>query len=283
MNKKEAFKLFNLMIRVAEKKLFEFTLNNEFNVEQKADKSVVTACDKAIDQELTKIVNEAGLQTVSEEGEHVLNRVESGNYITIDPIDGSLGYVEYVNHAIENGGIRNFLKKDLGAKSDFCLLLGIVENSKPRFGACYNFITKEKILIDAQEPESLIRENNVRNYQQKNAVYVDQRKGDCVEDILTKMEDIEVIKQAALGLKSLYTILNEHQNAITSHRVQSAGLWDIMPAAVAAEAFGGIIYDDNGEELQLDKYILLPGLGATIIKGDKFTFILNELRKKVRI
>lgn len=281
MDKNQAFQLFNQMIKIAELELFEFTLNNnnKFDIEHKADKSVVTACDKAIDEKLTRAAQKNGFQVVSEEGEHVLSIVQSGNYITIDPIDGSLGYIDHVNYAIENGGVKKFLKKDLGAEHDFCLLLGIVEASQPRFGACYNFITKEKIMIDALDPDSFIRENNVRKYSYPNAVYIDQRKGDYVEDLLLDTPDSKAITQATLGLKSLYTILNNHQNAITCHRVQTAGLWDIMPAAVATKAFGGQVYDDKGEELKLNEYIILPGKGATIIKGDKYKFALNELRK----
>jgi hypothetical protein len=140
------------------------------------------------------------------------------------------------------------------------------------------FLTKEKILIDGNDPNNLVRENNVRGYNQKFAVYVDQRKGDYIEDKLTALEDVAVIMQAALGLKSLYTVLNPHEAAVTLHRVQTAGLWDIMPAAVAARAFGGGVFDDLGNPLECDKYIILPGRGATILKGDKFDFVLNELK-----
>lgn len=277
MKTNEAFQLFKQMIATAEKELLEFTQNFPLNTESKADKSVVTACDKKIDEKLTQLAQEAGLQVVSEEGEHVIDIVKSGNYITIDPIDGTLGYIEYVNYALENGGIQEFLKKDLGPASDFCLLLGIVENGVPMYGAVYNFITKEKILVDGNDKKNLIRKNNKRNYTQRFAVYVDQRAGDAIEQELVKIPDVSVIKQAALGLKSIYTIVNPHRSAVTVHRVQKAGLWDIMPSAVASRAFGGKVYDDKGEELDLKSYIILPGTGATIIKGDKFQFVLEKL------
>lgn len=279
MTKDQAYTLFETMIAVASKELVDFTLSSSLNTEHKADKSVVTACDKCIDDKLTKLAHDAGLQVVSEEGPHVLDVVKSGNYITIDPIDGTLGYIEYVNYALEHGGIETFLQKDLGAASDFCLLLGIVENNVPRFGAAYNFITKEKILVDSADKAGVVRERNARQYNQSYAVYVDQRPGDHIEDQLRAVPDVSVIKQAALGLKSIYTIINPHQEAVTVHRVQSAGLWDIMPAAVATRAFSGQVYDDKGDELVYNQYILLPGTGATILKGDKFAFVLDELRR----
>jgi hypothetical protein len=51
-----------------------------------------------------------------------------------------------------------------------------------------------------------------------------------------------------------------------------------MPAAVASRAFGGQIYDGLGEALEFDRYIVLPGKGATIIKGDKYNFVVDELK-----
>jgi hypothetical protein len=52
-----------------------------------------------------------------------------------------------------------------------------------------------------------------------------------------------------------------------------------MPAAVATRAFGGQVYDDTGDILRLTDYVILPGIGATIIKGEKFAFILERLRR----
>jgi len=279
MTKDQAFNLFNQMIAEASDELLDFTLNSPINAEHKADKSVVTLCDKQIENRLVKIAQGVGLQVVPEEGEKVLEIVKSGNYLTIDPIDGTLGYLEYVNNALNKGDIKDFLKEDLGAASDFCILLGLVENGVPAYGACYNFVTKEKILIDGNDPNNLLRENNARDYSQEYAVYVDQRPGDFIEQELIDMPGVSVIKQAALGLKSLYTVINSHKSAITVHRVQTAGLWDIMPAAVACRAFGAKVYDDKGEELKLQDYIVLPGIGATIIKGDKFNFVLDLLKK----
>ncbi len=165
MNKSDAYALFEELIKSAQGELLKFTLSAPLSVDKKADKSLVTGCDKTIDQKLTEISQQHGLKVVSEEGEHVRSIVNSGNYITIDPIDGTLGYIDYVNKARESGDIKTFLKTDFGPEHDFSLLLGIVENSKPRFAACFNYVTKEKILLDALDKNNLVRENNVRNYE----------------------------------------------------------------------------------------------------------------------
>ncbi len=280
MNKNTAFSLFEELIKTAQEELVKFTLASPLSIDKKADKSLVTECDKVIDQKLTEIAQSHGLQVVSEEGEHVKDMVKSGNYITIDPIDGTLGYIDYVNKAVELGDITSFLKTNLGPEHDFSLLLGIVEDAQPRFAACFNYVTKEKILVDALDKRNLIRENNLKNYTQKFAIYSDPRfLNDPIVNKLLSLPEVTSINQATFGLKSIYTILNPHQAAITLHRVQAAGLWDVLPAAVAAKAFGGHIYDDNGDILVLNDYIVLPGNGAAVIKGDMFQFVVEDLRK----
>lgn len=282
MNHNKIYALFEQMIRVATEELVSFTVESgkDLDHEFKADKTLVTACDRHIDRKLTQICHDAGLQVVSEEGEHVLNIVKSGNYFTIDPIDGSLGYLDYVNHSYNGENEVAFLSEDLGKESDFCLLLGLVENGKPRAGACYNFVTQEKVLMDAEAPDAFVRENNKRDHKGRYVAYLDQRPGTEIEVEILKLKDVAGIKQATLGLKSLYTILNDHESAITLHQVQTAGLWDIMPAAVAAQIFGGQVYDEQGNELDTQKYIILPGKGAVITKGSKFKFVIDKLRER---
>lgn len=277
----KAYELFDRMIMVAKKELFEFTLNQPFVKEQKADKSVVTACDKAIDKKISAISKEAGFAVVSEEGEHTVEVVKTGSYLTIDPIDGTLGYIDYVNDALAHGDIANFLKKDLGSLHDFCLLVGIVANGIPQYGLLYNYVTEETILVDGNDTSHLVRKNNIRNYTQQYAAYIDQYgKNEELGQLFINMPEVSIIKQATVGLKSLYALLNAHEAAVMPHRAQASGLWDILPAAVAARAFGGEIYDDLGNPLRLDTYAVIPGKGVTVIKGEKFQFVKDILKGK---
>lgn len=279
MNQKTIYDLFEQMIATATKELFEFTLHSSIQIVQKQDKSFVTDCDKQIDERLSKLAQEAGLQVVSEEGEHSLDIVKTGNYLTIDPIDGTLGYIENVKYALEHGGIRTFLQKDLGIQSSFCLLLGVVGNSTPRYCACYNYVTKEKILIDGGNRDNFIWENPYPSPTQDNVVYLDPRQGNSLERLLVNLSDVTITRLASLGLRTIYTIINPHKNAITLHTVQAAGLWDILPAAVAARAFDGSIYGTNGNILKLNKYVILPGTGVVAVKGTKFEFIVDRLKQ----
>jgi 3'-phosphoadenosine 5'-phosphosulfate (PAPS) 3'-phosphatase len=258
----------------------EFTVSSQLKIQEKADKSLVTACDRIIDEKLTSIVSSYGFSVISEEGKHVQKIVESGNYVTIDPIDGSLGYIDYANDFyLKNTSVVPFLK-DLGPSSDFSLLLGIVENAVPKYGACYNYVTKEKIFLDGDNRANFSRTNARTIYDQENVAYVDQRKGDWIEDRIKETKNTTAITQATVGLKSLYTIINPHKSAIMCHRVQSSGLWEILPAAVASRIFGGEIYDDCGDTLKLNRYIELPGRGCTVIKGEAFAFVRDLIRNK---
>lgn len=279
MNRQEAFQLFEGMIKLAEAELHKFTKVQDLNVEQKADKTVVTGCDCQIDNALSEFAKSRGLLVVSEEGDKENQVVKGGKYMTIDPIDGSLGYINYVNYALEHGGIETFLSQDLGASSDFCLLLGIVENGSPKYGCCFHYVTREKILLDAQAPDQCMIQNKKRKYTGKSAVYVGPRPGEQIQQKISEMPDVTTIRQSTLGLRSLFTIINEHEEAITIHRVQHAGLWDTLPTAVAVKAFGGTLLDDKGNEVIYDKYVILPGKGATCIKGNRFLYVKDELRR----
>lgn len=278
MNRTEAFGLFAGMVSVAQKELVSFTKSQHLNVDRKADKTVVTACDVHIDNALSTLARSKGVVVVSEEGAKEQANVRSGTYVTIDPIDGSLGYVEYVNWALANGGMDKFLSTDLGPQSDFCLLLGYVENGVPQYACCYHYVTNETILLDGNDANACIVENAKRKRATPAALYVDPRPGEQIQASIAAQAGVQTIVQATLGLKSLYVLLNDHVDALTIHRVQAAGLWDILPTAVAARAFGGLLLDDNGEKVKFNEYVVLPGRGATCIKGKRFLNVQQTLK-----
>lgn len=274
--------LFRAMADRARDELFKFTKSTVIQSNVKPDKTLVTSCDLAIDEILSSMAKDAGFPVVSEEGEASESIIRKGTYITIDPIDGTLGYLHYVQDALSRNAVNEFGAKDLGPEYDFTLLLGYVNEGKACFGGCFNYITNEIILIDGSNPSHFKWENKKREYKGKCVAYVDPRPGDSVEDEIRSVQGVSVITQATLGLKSLYTFIGQHESAIACHRVQVAGLWDILPAATAARAFGGTIYDDQGNELVLNQYAILPGRGATILKGPAFKFVVDRLKEKAR-
>jgi fructose-1,6-bisphosphatase/inositol monophosphatase family enzyme len=280
MDKNKTYELFDNMISEAEKELHNSTVNSRLSVRKKADSTFVTQCDLAIDEKLNDIATKSGFRIISEENTHAIETVKSGNYMTIDPIDGTLGYIEYVERAFSGNDIGSFLSSDLGPQSDFCLLLGIVSEGNPAYGAVYNYVTREKILLDGSDAANTVRTGKIRNFSQKNAAYIDTRPiSDSVMDTVMAQPDTSLISEAAFGLRAVYSLINPHESSIAIHRTQTAGVWDIIPAAVAARAYGGKIFDDTGEPFKTTEYVILPGHGATVIRGMKFEFITGELKK----
>ena len=280
MQYQEAFALFEKMIAVAKQELLEFTLHQPFEKEQKADKSMVTDCDKMLDTKLSAMAWETGFQVLSEEGDHAEDILHSGNYFIIDPIDGTNRYINNINFALEQGSINRFLEKDLGSDHDFALLLGIVENGIPQYAAVYVYTTGEKILVDGNNKDNLVRENNVRNFTGKDVVYTHNEHVGQIEKTVSSLPDVTLISQSAYGIKSLYTLINPHENAMAPHKKNNMGLWDVMPAAVAARAFGGQVYDGQGKPLVCTEYVYIPPRGAIVVKGEKFLSMLDLLQDK---
>lgn len=283
LNTADAFDLFRTLAERAKRELFQVTASAAVHAELKPDRTLVSNCDIAIDQALSGLVKEYGLRVVSEESAASFAAVSCGTYVTIDPIDGTLGYLAYVQHALEHGGIESFGKLDLGAEFDFTLLIGIIENGLPRYGASINYITNETIFVDAADSECLVWSNRCRHHAGDLVAYVDPRAGDNIEREILSVSGVSVITQATLGLKSLYALLGQHQSAVVCHRVQAAGVWDIAPAAAAARAFGGNVYDDLGKLVQFDRYAVLPGKGATILRGTTFEFVVDRLQEAAGI
>jgi len=284
----EIFSLFDLMYQEAKEELYRVTLTMPLDIAHKADTTVVTACDSAIDECTSGIAALHGFSVLSEEGVQSDEIVCAGTYCAIDPIDGTREYIESVNDAIADGGVLCFLESPRSKKRNFCFLVGLVENGMPTYGACYNYVTGEQILIDANAPHlarlnapALSREDMCHNSDPivytDPRVFSDPRYGPRLQKIVQQVPGTRVIAQGSFGLNAVHALLNGHQDALVFHPVQQSGLWDVLPAAVAARAFGGEIFDGQGKPLKLDSYVLVPGLGLYVLKGDKFRFVIDEI------
>ena len=158
--------------------------------------------------------------------------------------------------------VTDFGTVDLGPLHDFGLLVGIVEQAQPLFGLAYNYITQEAIMVDGVNRKNLIWKNKTRFYDQKFAAYLSSRVSSELEIKISKIPGISIIKQATMGWKSLYTILQPHERAIMVRETIHTGLWDILPGAVAARCFGVEL------ALEFNKYVQLPNQGLVIKKGN---------------
>ena len=284
MRRGDAYSLFEKMIELASAEIVSFTKKNRLKVGHKKDRvsgiTFVTACDKHLDRLLSELVKNRGLSVVSEEGKADLAALKSGNYITIDAVDGTIGYVAHANSSASKGLNNPCIDPSLDKKNDYCLLVGIVENGTPRFGCCFNYVTGEKIFLDSESNLYTIRTGaRDRAYQGRVVQYFEDRSKDAINKRI--FEDLSVDKRfnvGAFGLRMLLVQLGNHESAVAAHFAQENGLWDILPAAVAAQFTGAVILDGNGNKLEYTKYITIPE-GVIIHSGDKFSWIGNELKK----
>lgn len=275
MERKEAYDFFEQMIQLAVREIMQVTCNQDWNVELKKNNTPVTKADQQIDKTLTTYAKAKGFSVISEEGDHAKATVQSGSYVTIDPIDGTLGYIDHVEAALAQRNTKAFLDDTMKPSLDFCLLIGIVELGRARFGCCYHYLTKERIFIDSNHKEGCMTQNKKRVYQGKDVLYEDPTVRSMMVDQIKKMADLKVISQHALGLASQYCFINDHTNAVSIVDHCHPGIWDIVPAMATAQAFGGVIVDGNGDAVRLNQYIMIPGNGCRVIKGERFLFLRN--------
>ncbi|MBI2548075.1 hypothetical protein HYW21_01875 [Candidatus Woesearchaeota archaeon] len=275
METKEAYDFFEQMIQLAVREVMQVTCNQNWGVDLKKNNTPVTKADKQIDKTLTAYAKAKGFSVISEEGDHEKAIVQSASYVTIDPIDGTLGYIAHVEAALASKNIKAFLDDTMKPSTDFCLLIGIVEQGKARFGCCYHYLTKERIFIDSNHKERCITQNKKRLYTGKDVLYTDPTVTSTIVEQIKKMADIKVISLHPLGLTSQYCFINDHANAATVIEHSHPGIWDLVPGMATAQAFGGVVADGNGDPITLNKYIMIPGNGCRVIRGERFLFLRN--------
>ncbi|MBS3080628.1 hypothetical protein J4221_04105 [Candidatus Pacearchaeota archaeon] len=269
MDRIKAYSIFTDMIDVVQTEISSFVQNQSVSYETKEDKTIVTSLDTHLDGVLSEKARNEGFESVSEEGEAELEIVKKGNYITIDPIDGTLAFLEHFK-------LGNYKNSRLGESYDYSLLLGIVENGKPRFGCCYNYITEEKIFLDSQgdiHRECLGRKPFCPIY----ARYADVRANDTLNQKLAEDITIPNYSYRSFGLASVNAQLNEHDSFILAHFSQQNGLWDILPAAVLAQFSGAKMLNGYGNEIVYNDYLLVPR-GVVLCKGKKFSWVEKALK-----
>ncbi|MCK5063261.1 MAG: hypothetical protein KAR23_04985 [Candidatus Aenigmarchaeota archaeon] len=274
MNREDAYNLFGEMVSVSSKQILASIEDMGLKISYKADNTVVTKADEDIGCALVELAKKQGFQAISEESYQNIDIVKSGNYIIIDPIDGTLAFIEHLKNSSKDNPA---FSPNLGEGYDYALLIGIVEDGKPRFGCCYNYVTGEEIYIDSVGD---ITRKGIRRdkFEADFARYVDRRSEDPINLKLSQDPSVSTYTFGSLGLGSLYAQLNEHKSAVVAHFPQQNGLWDILPACVAAEFTGATILDGSGNKISYTDYLLIPK-GVVLYTGDKFSWIKNELQK----
>ncbi|MDO8480667.1 MAG: inositol monophosphatase family protein [Nanoarchaeota archaeon] len=268
MNRAEAFSFFDAVASEASKELKRFA--KDLQITQKADKTLVTACDIHLSKHIATLAQEWNIPLLSEEDEEGYTLITKPLFAVLDPIDGTLAYIEHAKHP----------ERKLGPEFDYTLLLTIVEKSKPRFGLCYNFVTGERMKLDSRSKIHSIIENVKRLYKSKIAFYYENRTDDSLSRRLLADTKIKGRYQAmSLGQRLLLMQLNPHESAAVSHFAQRSGLWDVGPALVAASWSGAKLFDGKGNPLTANKVFIDGGIVA--YKGSYFEGIEKKLLGKL--
>lgn len=277
IDRKFAYSILEDLSDIASKEMVEFTKSNKLEISEKDDRTLVTKCDKHIDTITGNFSISRGLSVISEERENDLSTLRNGNYLIIDAIDGTKGYIKHTQSSKDDSNPT--INKELDASYDYSFLTAIIADGKPRFGLCYNYVTGEKILLDSESNDHTIWENKRKEVEAKNAHYVDNR---SIEDEIQKSLSAEADKTyyySSPGLNFLYAQLRSHESSVIYHFAQQNGLWDIAPACVASKFSGASILDGNGEPINFTNYLDIPNKGLVLVKGNKFSHIKENLGK----
>jgi fructose-1,6-bisphosphatase/inositol monophosphatase family enzyme len=275
VDRKEAYELFRNFISTISEEIAKFTRENKIGITEKDDRTLVTECDKYIDKITGSIAQEKGFSVISEERENDLDTLRSGNYVIIDAIDGTLGYIKHTQSSADK--TNPHINSQLGYNNDYSFLSAIIINGKPRFGLCYNYVTSETILLDSEDSKHTIWENKNPIFNSKNAHYIDLRCEDFPNKRLSCHKDTITYQYTSPGMAFIYAQLNNHDSAAIYHFPQQNGLWDIAPACVAAGFSNTHILDGNGEPIKFKDYLDIPKKGLVLIKGNKFNWLRNYL------
>lgn len=277
LDRNQAYNIFNELSGIVSKEIINFTKSNKLDVIEKEDRTLVTKCDKHIDTITGNFAITRGFSVISEERENNLSTLRNGNYLIIDAIDGTKGYIKHTQSSKDDSNPT--INKELDTSYDYSFLTAIIADGKPRFGLCYNYVTGEKILLDSKSNNHTIWENKREVLEVKNAHYVDNR---SIEDKIQKSLSKEADKTyyySSPGLNFLYAQLRSHESSVIYHFAQQNGLWDIAPACVAVEFSGAEILDGNGKPINFTNYLDIPNKGLVLVKGDKFSHIKEKLKK----
>ena len=278
MNCNEAYKLFRDLEKLVSNEISIFTKDNKLDINQKDDRSLVTKCDKYIDKLTRDLVKSRGLQVISEERENDLNILKSGNYVIIDAIDGTSGYIKHTKSS--DNKLTPHINRDLGFNWDYSFLTAIVIDGNPRFGFCHNYVTGEDIFLSSGNIKDTIWENSRDDFKAENALYVDNRsKNDGIQKLLSEKAD-GIHLYSSPGLAFVYAQLRKHKSSVIYHFAQQNGLWDIAPACVISEITNTRILDGNGDYIKFRDYLNIPNKGLALIRGNNFSWIKETLKRK---
>lgn len=224
-----------MLVRKAGKRVLEI-YSTEFEVIRKTDGSPVTAADFAVQDIITHGLQHYGWPIVSEESEAPEERIGAPRVWILDPIDGTVGFVNKTG--------------------DFAIQLALVEDGKPIFGVVYQPAQNRFYYGIKGKGSKVIDENGVRRSLAVSSVSrlsdATLTVSDAYFDEKTKKELAEfgidnILHISGVGNKIAFIV--EKQAHLYATTFDGLGEWDICAPQIILEEAGGIMTGLNGEEL----------------------------------
>lgn len=247
-------------------------------IDEKADKSLVTEVDIQVNELLKNQFASLGIPFIGEESEHDLQTIKGGNYIAVDPIDGTSNFVRMFNGELDKPALDNVT------------LISLVRDGVPVIGICLNHYTGELYIAvnDGKTKLESVQHLYIKGLEYPGTTGIERVSelrsdrmlvmGSSASDPVNKKysQDAPTAQIGGLGFRIISLCNNDITDGLVYHKKQDAGLWDLAAAQVFASLNGVEILDGNGDRLDFTSAAYFPGHGAMATKGNSLGYVPNE-------
>jgi 3'(2'), 5'-bisphosphate nucleotidase len=255
----EELKILKKAIRTAGEEVLKH-YRSDLKIDYKEDESPLTQADLSSNAVLKEMLAETGYPILSEEGADDLKRLNSAKVWIIDPLDGTMDFIQ------ETG--------------EFSVMAGLVDQGKPLLGAVFQPATGE--LFYAEKGKGAFKEDGYRQKKRlqvsstkevKEARMVVSRNHLKPEDesLADKLQIKKMKKVGSNGVKIAKIAAGEADFFVNTG--SGMGEWDSCAPDIILKEAGGILTDKLGQEIMYNKKE--PILKNGLVAGNKL------LHKKV--
>ena len=238
-----------------------------FKVNYKKNSEPVCLADLESHRVILKILKKSGYQIISEEGTKKLNKDNNKNFWVVDPLDGTLDFIQRTG--------------------EFAVMVGLVENSLPIIGVVYLpvsdslFIAKKdrgvyRRINSRWKKISVSNKSNIKNItleMSRNHISREEKDFLAVLGINiynSKGSCLKVLDIAAGDSELYFTFTNKIK------------LWDTCASNCIIHEAGGKMTDIYGRELQYNPNKLNHENGILISNSKIHNKLINRIKKYKR-
>lgn len=258
---KELREVLNL-IQKAGKKVMEI-YNTDYNIYEKKDKSPVTEADIIADKIILDGLAQFGLPILSEESKDDLSRLNAKKVWIVDSLDGTM----------------DFLQKT----GEFSIMIGLVENGRPIFGAVY-LPAFDKLYYAqkgegayvkiAGQKEKRISVSKVADLAKAKMIVSRNHLSEYVVDF-SKKTGVKFKKCGSNGIK--IGLIAEGKADMFINNTDKMGQWDACASDIILSEAGGKLTGMNNEAIIYNKEEIKIKHGLVASNGILHSNIISKL------